>query len=207
MVLNPVKERLVESYENPGEGITGVSVDVSAYEQFKKILQIIPGVSRVGVIYDPLKSESIINDAEQAAEKLNLKLVKAPVSSSKNVHPAIESLKGTVDILWSIPDTTVYSSAYINVILLLSIRNNIPIIGFSSSFAKAGAVLGIYSDYEDIGKKTADLIVKLTEGTQLSAIPVVRPDKLKVAINLSAAKNFSIKFSKEHIEAADEVFE
>ncbi|MFH1416173.1 MAG: ABC transporter substrate-binding protein [Elusimicrobiota bacterium] len=207
MVLNPVEEGFIGSMSGSGNNISGVSLDLPPLLQFQKIKQFLPGIKRIGVIYDPSKSAGIIEDAVDAAGTAGLQLVKQPVSSGKEIIPAMEELKMGVDALWAIPDTTVYSGAILKHILLFSLRNKVPIIGFSDSFAKAGALMSMYSDYSDVGEQTAELSLEILGGKQPGLIPVSRPRKLKVSLNLNTAKVMGINIENAVIREADQVYE
>ncbi|MFC2091661.1 ABC transporter substrate-binding protein [Elusimicrobiota bacterium] len=207
MVLNPVQEGFISEANPTATNFTGVSLNIEPFLQLKKITEVTPSLKRIAIMYDPSKSEHIVKAAEKSAGSLGLKLIKVPISDGKEIETALNTLKITADAIWTIPDTTVYAGVYMKHILLFSIKNNIPLIGFSSSFVKAGALFGVYSDYADIGRQTADLSIKLLNGIPVSNIPVQSPAKVNIALNLGIAQRFGVKFSDKVINSAAQVFE
>jgi len=200
MVLNPEKEGI------KADNITGVSLDAPVFEQFKAVKSALASVKRIGIMYNPANSSDFIEEAKKSVKGLNIELVLKPVASSKDIPAMLEEIKTEIDVIWAVPDSTVYNSATSRHILLFSLRNKLPVIGFSASFAKAGAVVGVYSSYEDIGRQTAEQIVEILNGKKPSEIPVLKPRKIKMALNLNAAGLFGMEISNDVVKEADEVF-
>ncbi|MFC2061513.1 ABC transporter substrate-binding protein [Elusimicrobiota bacterium] len=206
MILNPLKKGLVNSLKSSGNNLTGVSLDISASTQLKKVASILSFIKRVAIIYDPNISSGIVKSAQSASASLGLQIVAKPASSGKDVPASLESIKGQADAIWSIPDPTVYTSASIKHILLFSVRNKIPVIGFSEFFVKAGALLGLYSNYDDIGRQTGEITLKVMDGASPSGIPVAEPRKISIAFNRNVAGLFNINLDEATIKEFDKVY-
>ncbi|MFH1416006.1 MAG: ABC transporter substrate-binding protein [Elusimicrobiota bacterium] len=205
MVFNPEKEGLVDSMEVPGRNVTGVCLDIPAADQFKKMKSLFPEFKKVGVVYDPVNSDNFVKKAKKAAVSHGFEMITHSVSSSNEIMPAFENLNGNVDLIWAIPDTTVYSSAVLKRILMFTLKNKIPLLGFSDSFARAGALMGMYCDFEDIGKQTAELSIKVLNGKNAGSTPVNSPRNIKVTLNINTAKVLGINVSEEVQGMVDEV--
>ncbi|MFH1776302.1 MAG: ABC transporter substrate-binding protein [Candidatus Omnitrophota bacterium] len=206
LVINPLEEGLVNSMTRPGNNVTGVSINISVETQFTVIKSIIPTARRIGVVYDRDKTAGVVKEAKEAAEKLGLELVALPVSSKADVPKTIESLNGKIDVLWGTVDTTVFTSQSIQFILLFSLRNKIPFIGFSPSFVKAGALMGVYCNYKNIGRKTGEMIIRVLKGEAPGDIPVDLPTDPDLAINVRVADIMGIKIPAKVLSKADEIF-
>jgi ABC-type uncharacterized transport system substrate-binding protein len=73
----------------------------------------------------------------------------------------LETLETAIDenrVLLAITDPVIYNSNTIKNILLTAYRHRKPVIGYSESFVKAGAVAAIYTSPESIGEKASRVI-------------------------------------------------
>ncbi|MBN2119876.1 MAG: ABC transporter substrate-binding protein, partial [Candidatus Omnitrophica bacterium] len=207
VVFNPVGNGFVQDSHYPANNLTGVALDVPVEVQFKNLLLVLPGVRRLGAVYNPEKTGKVVEQAEEAAGKIDIELIKVAVSSEKDVPAAIESLKGKIDALWAPVDNTVYNPFSTKFILLFALRNKIPLMGFSEQIVKAGAVMGIRGDYEIQGKKAANIAIEILKGKRISNIPVVLPDNPLLFLNRKAAQVIGIELPAGALEKAKYIFE
>jgi putative ABC transport system substrate-binding protein len=91
------------------------------------------------------------------------------------------ALRGRVDFVWCLPDNNLFPSAAIPPIILASIRNQLPVIGFSEGFVRAGASVGFYPDYADIGVQTAETVKRYLSRQEVSRVEA--PRKVRMAVN------------------------
>jgi putative ABC transport system substrate-binding protein len=138
-----------------------------------------------------------------AANDLGLILKTYPVNSEQEI-PEICALP--IDILWIIPDRVVCKQVIILRFLKSGIKNNIGVMGFTRSYAKAGALLGISCDYEDIGRQSAEIALKLWKGENYKDLKSTAPRKIKLYINKTAAELLEITIPDAIIKKASEVF-
>ena len=64
-------------------------------------------------------------------------------------------------------DSKVYFSQTIRLLLLESMKNKVPVVGLSSFFTKAGAVISFDSDFKDMGAQAAEISAKVLSGKKL----------------------------------------
>ena len=83
-----------------------------------------------------------------------------------------------VDALWSVADSTVFSPGSTKFILLHTLRNKIPFIGLSPAFVKAGALMALAADYQEVGTQCGELAVRVLSGYQPSSLPITMPEKI-----------------------------
>lgn len=105
-----------------------------------------------------------------------------------------------------IADTTLYLPQVTEYLLLESLRAKFPVIGLSSCYTKAGAVLSFDCDYKDLGRQAGEISLRILQGENPSNIPIARPEKIKFSLNLSAAERMNIKIPDSIIKQASEVF-
>ena len=184
--------------------VTGAAMDVPVATQFARLKEIIPGLSRVGVIYNPKMTGEAIAAARSAAAAGALSLVEIPVANEDQVMRAMEGLKGRVDALWSVADSTVFTPRSVDNILLLTLRDGIPFVGLSPSFVKAGALLSFSCDYEDVGAQSGEIAADILKGKSPSELPVVYPRHVSLFLNLNTARSIHLEIPQE-IQAESQI--
>ncbi len=206
MVLDPVSSGFVKSLKSSGNNLTGVSMDISVHEQFKKIKAVIPRVKTIGVIYDPGESDGIVKEAKRVSKEMGLKLIAGPVQSEKEVPRVLEDLEDKIDVLWAIPDATVFTPQSTRFILLFTLRKKLPFMGLSPPFVKAGALFALYGDYYEMGRQAGEAAVELLKGKSPSDLPIVFPQKSCLVINSRVAEIIGAIIPNQILEQADKIF-
>ena len=172
-------------------------MDIPIGLQFQHLREIIPDLKRVGVIFNPLNSMGEIEQARRAARDSGLTLVEIPVTSESEVLQQAEGLKGRVDVLWSVADSTVFTPRSVDSILLLTLRDGIPFVGLSPSFVKAGALLSFSCDYEDVGSQSAEQALEILAGKPPAEVSVVFPRRISLFLNLNTARAIHLEISQK----------
>jgi putative ABC transport system substrate-binding protein len=177
-VLNP------ERYALSAPNVAGVRFEISAATQLRRMNRALPSGRRIGVLYDPAKSEVFVAEAERAALGMGLQLVKAIVHDPRDVAFVFRSIRPDIDVLWLIPDSTVVTRESFEVLALQTAEAKMPLVAFAEAFAKQGALLALYPDPGAVGAQCASLAVRLLRGeTTPSQIGVRDPDRARLAIN------------------------
>jgi len=184
MVLNPVASGFVQSMNAPGNNITGAALDIPARVQFEALRSLVPSVRKVGVIYNPRETGSVVRSAARAAEEIGLELIAIPITSEDRVPEALEALEQKVDALWSVADSTAFSSGSVEFILLHTLRNKIP------------------SDYEAVGLQCGEQAAKILGAAPPSSLPVTTPRNPTLHVNLKTAETIGLDIPPERLKGA-----
>ncbi len=206
MVVDPVKNGLIQKDGSPRGQMTGVLVDLSPRMQFTNLKKIMPGKNRVGILYDPGVSSFVVNQYLKYADEFGIRIMDVPVFSKEDVPPSVESLKGKADYILSIVDNTVYNVQSIQVILRFSITNKIPLVGFSAPQVKAGAMVAFYCHYPSLGTQAAKLMTTLVGGENVKNMLVELPEDTDYAVNMRSAVIMKINIPDSFKSGAAEVF-
>ena len=108
---------------------------------------------------------------------------------------AVASLRGKVDFLLSFPDPDLYNAVTIKPLVMASLEARLPIVGFSPAFVRAGAAAGIYPDYRETGRQTAEMAQRLLRGEDRGAEE--GPRKIRLALNQRVAHLLGVEFHPE----------
>ena len=185
--------------------ICGVALDIAPAQQFRIMHQAMPERKHIGVLYDPELNDKLIEEARKAASAAGYTLIAQPVKSARDIPLALQKIENHIDILWTIYDQTAYSSETTRYLLLQTLRKKIPMVGLSHHFAKAGALLAIYGDYPDMGRQLALQAIAISRKPE-QANPMMRPRKVRIAINEKVGSLLNITFSDQFIKTVDQTY-
>ena len=177
--------------------VTGATMDIPVSLQFERLKEVIPALKRVGVIFNPSLSKEAVEQAREAAAHGGLQLIEIPVESEAEVIQEMEGLKGKVDVLWSVADSTVFTPRSVDSILLRTLRDGIPFVGLSPSFVRAGALLSFSCDYSDVGAQSAEQALEILEGKSPHQIAVANPRQVSLYLNLNTARTIRLEVSQK----------
>ena len=201
MVPNPHK------YGLEGKNIAGISLDIPIQTQFTMYKSLVPRLKTIGVIYDPEKTGTLVNEAKAVAQQLGLQLLASAVGSQKDVPAALRSMLGQIDALWMVPDDTVVTSESFQFLLLTAFENNLPFLAVSDIFVQVGALASLSPDYTDMGRQGCQLAKEIESGQlRLTEVNIVPPAKVNLAINLNTASKIGLSLPSEIVQGASKVY-
>ncbi|MEW5757539.1 MAG: ABC transporter substrate binding protein [Pseudomonadota bacterium] len=189
------------------ENATGVLMELPVETEIEWMARLLPGKSRVGLLYSPGPHAQRYAAAESLLAARGSSLQPRAVAAPQELPAALKALERDVDLLWGIPDPMVYTPQTAKEILLYSFRHRIPMIGLSRMWVKGGALYALDRDYRDIGMQCGELVKKVLEGAAPSQLPPVHPRKIVYAINMKTARHMKIEIEPGVLQGATEVFE
>lgn len=196
MVLNP--QSLVQDDVN----ITGVGLNIQPEKQLATLGQVLPQARKIGLLFDPEKSGAFVRKAQNVAAAMGIDLLTKSVHSSRDAAAALEGMKGKIDALWLLPDTTVVNPKTIDLLLLSAIENRIPVFTFSGKYAEKGALLALEVDAAEAGRQAGEMANRITAGTDIHDIGRVDARGGILTVNLIIAKKLGITINNDVIKHA-----
>lgn len=197
IVLDP--EGLIDS------NVTGVLLGIPARMKLTEIKRILPDVKKIGLVCSP-KTASLYQETLQSCRELGLQLITRKIDTGKEFPEAIEEISRQIDCFLMIPDAKIYFPQSVEYLLLESLRKGFPVVGLSSFYTKAGALLSFDCNYKDLGRQAGEIALKILDGEEPADIPHSRPRVIKFSLNLLVAERLGIKIPSAIIEEAGEVF-
>lgn len=204
-VLNPETSGFVKTLNNPGGNITGASLDIPPDIQFKYYKRVIKSLKKIGVLYTS-ETENLISPASALAQALGLSLEAIKVTSEKEIPAALDKLNRTVDGFWSVADANIFSPSSTRFILLNTLRNGKPFMGFSKNMVESGALFALDYDYKDIGRQAGKIALEIISGKPPASIPVAVPGIIWFHYNEKTAKHISVTIPEDLAAVAKEVY-
>lgn len=180
---------LSHSTRKSSGNIGGIAM-LAAPEEYLRLYNSM-GIRKVGLLYDPAKTGAYLKRVEQEAKQMGVTLVAEPVTDPRDMQAKLEKIGRNVDLLWMLPDSTVFNTVNIEAFMLFSVANKLPVATFSSQYLKDGAAAALDLDYFDIGMQAGELTLSLLNGGQRS-VPTLDPRKTLLQINENVIRKLDL---------------
>lgn len=167
---------------------SAIFLDQPMERQVAFLLAALPSTRHVGVLYSTPPQE-LPNLRHLLAER-NVRLHDQIVGDAQSLSDALESILSESEVLFVLADAGVYSAGTIRNILLTSYRKQIPLVGISEAYVKAGALCAVYSTSEQIAAQTAEVVRQFAETGKLPSSQ--RPKYFEVSVNTQVARSLDI---------------
>ena len=208
-VGDPVGQGFVQSLARPGGNITGFSaMDASLAQKWLEMLtQITPPVKHVAVLYNPATfGQLMIRSVEEAAPPFGISVRTVSVEDVAGIEAitadlAREQRSGMVVL------PNAFTVSHRAVIIGLAARYRIPTVYSFPYFATDGGLMSYGVNVMDLHRRSAAYVDRILKGDKPADLPVQRPIKFDLVINLKTAKALGIAIGPALLAAADEVIE
>jgi putative ABC transport system substrate-binding protein len=210
-VSDPVEQGFVTNVTKPGGNMTGFSgYDFSTGGKWLDLLkQTFPQLARAGIVFNPEtspQSKFFIRAIEAAGSSLGVQSITLPVRAATDIEPILEGfardLNGGVILPTGLRPQE-------KLIADMTLRLRLPSISFDSEFPKMGGLMSYSADVnwvEDC-RQAAGYVDRILRGAKAGELPIQRPDRYKVVINLKTAKALALAVPLSLTVLADEVIE
>ena len=197
-VTDPVSAKLVESREHPGGNVTGTSDQSSdaISTQINLIKKVLPKAKTIGILYTQSEPNSVVqkDEAKRLLEEKGFTVVEKTILDSNNVKAAAESLMAEVDMVF-VPTDNIISST-METVKQVSIKHKVPVFGGSTEMIAVGGLYNYGTNYEELGRQTARMLIRVLKGEKPENIAVELPEKLELHTNQEMADALGIDISK-----------
>jgi putative ABC transport system substrate-binding protein len=207
---DPVKVGLVDSLNRPGGNVTGVTASFieSASKRMGLLHELLPSAATIAFLVNPANpaTETESSEVQAAAGALGQRLQVLNASSEREIDDAFESLRRLrADALLVAADPFLFSRA--NQLVALATRQPIPTLYFRREFAVAGGLMTYGSNFAEFFRVVGLYAGRILSGAKPADLPVQRPTKFELVINLKTAKALGLTVPPTLLARADEVIE
>jgi putative ABC transport system substrate-binding protein len=207
---DPVKEGFAQSLARPGGNMTGLFFDFPEFSG--KLLELLnearPGLVRVAALWDPASGSVQIEAARAAAASRGMKLQTLRVedlSTLSDVLSAAQAENAEGLIVLSSPLFSAIGG--IKPVAEQVTAHGLPAVTLFPEFAQNGGLMGYGPSLDDLYHQASELIAKLLRGEKAGDLPLQRPSRFRLIINLKAAKDLALQLPASLVARADEVIE
>lgn len=171
------------------ENFAGVSMMASPKNYLKLFASL--KLHKIGILHDRIFASSYLRRAVAASNGSGVELVPLPVSSPMEVHQRLGELhKRNIDALWVLPNAAAITPEMADSFFDFARRNSLPVIGFSPSFLRRGALAVIELTPRDIGSQVCQLISHSRTGARSG---ITDMSTGKISFNSAVADKIGIR--------------
>jgi len=178
-------------------------------KRLELLKEVVPGISRVGILWDTNAQGPTIafKEYEAAGRALKKPLqsleVRGPTPDLEAAFQAAVKERANVLITIANPVLTRYRRR----IAELAIKNRLPSMCETSQYVDAGCLLSYAADDAESYKRVATFVDKILKGIKPSDLPVEQPTKFELVINLKTVKTLGLEIPSKVLMWADRVIE
>jgi putative tryptophan/tyrosine transport system substrate-binding protein len=206
--IDPIAKGYVKSLARPGGNITGMFLDLPELsgKQVGLLKEVVPGLSRIAIFGIPGLNAAQFAATEMVVRALGLEAEIMEVRVAEDFDQALEAARTRhveAGILLSSP--LVFGSS--KQIGELALAKRLPLISLFSEFPKAGGLLAYGPNLAEMFGRCGDYVAKILHGAKASDLPIQRPVKFDLVINLKTATALGLGMPMQLQQLADEVIE
>jgi ABC-type uncharacterized transport system substrate-binding protein len=205
---DPVDSGLIASVTRPGGNITGLFFDFPDFTKkwLELLREAIPQLSRIAVLWDPATAPTPRRAVEQAAGSLSIQLDVIEVRTRSDFEEAfVTATRRAAGAVLMLASPLIGSNA--QRLAELAIHHRLPAVTLFPDFARAGGLLAYGVNLLDMYRQTGVMVAKVLQGRRPAELPIERPTKFELVLNLRAAKRLGLEIPTSVLPRADEVIE
>jgi len=172
-----------------GPATGGVSMTVDPADQLGILLKLVPGLQRIGVVYD----EALAAEPQPGSIA---RLVRRQVRTPREAARAIQELVPQVDAFWMLLDPVIANPANFRLLADLSLRHKVPILAPAAPFVEAGALVSVGPDYNRAGRRAAEIAQLVVGGRRAGDFFEPSPTYV-VTINGRVARQLGVAIPRD----------
>jgi len=209
--FDPVAVGLVASLSRPGGNLTGVTnlgVEVEA-KQLELLHELAPTATTIALLVNPTNrtlADMLSRDMQPAADKLGLKLQVLNASTDRDFDTVFTTLArhrpGALLI-----GADIFFISRSQQLAALAVRYAIPASFYFREFVVAGGLMSYGGSFTEAHRQVGVYVGRILKGDKPADLPVLRPTKFELVINLKTAKALGLTVPAALLTAANEVIE
>src|SRR6266550_6847590 len=177
-----------------------------AGKKLELLKETVPKASYVAVLWNPAVRSEEIEELKAAAPSLKIQLRVLEVRVADEFEKAFrEATKVRAGALVVISDPAGLFTANRKQIVDLAVKNRLPAMYPVSGFVNAGGLMSYAANVPESYRRAATYVDKILKGAKPADLPVERPMKFELVINLQAAKQIGLTIPPNVLARAERV--
>jgi putative tryptophan/tyrosine transport system substrate-binding protein len=211
-VSDPIGSGFVASMARPGGNMTGftISQPTITSKHLSILKQLVPDLTRVIALYNPSTAPGggsvFLASFVTAAAEFKVQAINAQVANSDDIERVIRDA-GAVPSSGMVVMPDNFTTFYRKLIISLAARYLVPTIYPFSYFVRDGGLISLGVDGVDLFRRASDYVDRVLRGANPADLPVQRPLKVELNINLKTAKALQLHVPRIILAGADAVIE
>src|SRR5262249_9938503 len=205
---DPVGSGFVASLARPGGNVTGVFSDFPEFgmKWLQLLKEAIPTLSNAVVLWDPSTGSLQLNAVKEAGRLLNVRLEVIEIRAIAEIKPGFQTASARR------PDAIVILSSPLfgtdpKLLPNLALAEHTPIATLFPDIARAGGFMAYGPSLLGTFRQAGTMVGKILQGFRPADLPVERPTKFEMIVNLKTAKLLGLTVPQTLLVSADELIE
>ena len=203
-----VRLGIIADLARPGGNITGmtsVNNELSG-KRLELLMEVIPKLSRVALLWSPANPNTsrVVQETETLARSLRVEIQTVEVKTVNDFDGAFRmAIKKRAEALML--GGGGFFGANQTRIIELAAKNRLPATYPNTQFVEAGGLMAYTEDRTYMSRRAAEYVDKILKGANPADLPVERPSKWELVINLKTAKQIDLTIPPNVLARADRV--
>ena len=205
---DPVASGLVKSVAQPGGNFTGFFLDIPELggKQIELLIEAVPGISRVAVLWDAAIGALQFQATQKAPRPVGITLQSLPFRRVEEINTALEqAARERAQGLVVLSSPLIFGQR--SHIAEAALNARLPSINLFTSFPKFGGLIAYGPHFPSLFTQAAGYVARILGGANPAELPIQRPTKFELVINLKTAKALGLTIPETLLVRADQVIE
>lgn len=209
-VADPVRVGLVDSLARPGGRMTGLSLltpELSG-KRLSMLAELDSRIRRVAVLNNPDNSSHrvFLEETQSAADKLQIQIHPMHARNSAEIERAFQTAIKDGAQGFIVFDDPVFWGLRKQFVALAA-QGRLPVMYGYSEFVDEGGLISYGPHRPDLYRRTASYIDRILKGANPAELPIERPTRFELFVNMQAAKSLALAIPQSVLLRADRVIE
>jgi putative ABC transport system substrate-binding protein len=205
---DPIAKGFAANLIRPEGNITGVFLDFPELsgKWIQLLKQALPKLARTAVLWDPATGPALLREAETAGVSMRVQVLRLEARSPADFARAFQSAtKQKAEAVLAL-GSPVFNSAR-KEIAALAVKHRLPAIMPFPGFADDGGLMAYGPHLTSMFRQAGGVMAKVLQGARPGEIPIERPTRFEMVVNLKTAKALGIAIPQSLLVRADRVVE
>jgi putative ABC transport system substrate-binding protein len=205
---DPVAMGFVKNLARPGGNVTGVFLDLPdlSGKQLQLMREVLPVLSRVAVLGDPVLNAPQFAATDAAARTLAMELQRVDLRASTDVEGALDiAARARAGALLLLSSPLVFNQRAR--ISTLAMRKRLPAVSMFVEFAEAGGLMAYGPSLREAFRRCGGYVGRILQGAKPAEMPVERPEKFDLVVNSKTATALGLTMPRIVTARADKIIE
>ena len=192
-IADPLGAGLVDSFEEPGRNLTGLTNIGTIAQQIDMLFEITPDAKKVGIIYNSseVNAQHQVDIAVPEIEAHGAEAVLGTITSTNDISQVMSNLVKEVDSIYLVTDNYIASS--MPLVGDIAKEAGLPVIGGSNDMIIENGLATFGLDYYQLGVQSAEMFVRIIEeDLDPATVPVEKAKILELVVNEEYAEAIGI---------------
>ena len=203
-----VRLGIVAALAHPGGNITGltsINAELSG-NRLELLKEVVPRLSRMALLWSPgnVNMEYMLRETESAARSLKVGVQSLEVKGPDDLEGAFQAAtRERAEALMLSGGG--FFAAHQKRTVELAAKSRLPAAYPNVQYVEAGGLMAYAEDRVYMFRRVAEYVDKILKGAKPADLPIERPTKFQLVINLKAAKQIGLTIPPNVLARADKV--